>query len=288
MQPLKALRSYLKHSPGRTACLVAAAAYTIFFFVLQVRLHKGVHMELYDLALFDQSMYNSLQGRFLETTLRYPEGGSLFAEHFYLIMVVVLPLYALFRHTYLLFFLQALAGGAGAILIFFLAKDILGSEFAATCLAISYLLHPSVQGATLNLLAYGFHPDNFFPPLFLSGFYFLRARKWGWCAFFLLLALAVQETYALLLMALGLYLYIREHERRVGTIIVLVSTVWFVVATWVIVPYFLRGTAPWYFAAIDRMGDLLRNPLTLYPDLPRYFLVFLLHSYSCLCLAQPS
>lgn len=202
-----------------------------------------------DLAYFDQTMYNSLNGRFLETSLRFPEGGSLFAEHFYLIMIPVLPIYALFPTPYTLFFLQALAGGAGAFVVFLLARHYLRNELAATCFALAYLLHPSLEGANLNMFRWGFHPDNFFPPLLLYSLYSLQKGRRSLSLALWVLALAVDEKYAILLTALGLYLLIVKREIRFGATITTLSILWFAVATQVIVPHFLGAKAPWYILA---------------------------------------
>lgn len=215
-------------------------------------------MLMRDLLLYDQAMYNSLHGRFLETSGKFPEGGSLFAERFYLIMILVLPIYAIFPTTYTLFFLQALAGGAGAIVVFLLAKHYLRREMAATCFALAYLLHPSLGGANLNLFYYGFHPDAFFPPLVLYSLYSLQKGKPYLSAFFWVLALAVDECkYSILLAAFGLYLLIVERRIKFGATMTTISILWFFIGTQVIVPHFLGGKTSWFFLSQDQLLGLL-------------------------------
>jgi uncharacterized membrane protein len=208
-------------------------------------------------------------------------------------MLLVLPIYALFPSPYTLFFLQALAGGAGAIVIFLLAKHLLRSELAATSLSLAYLLHPSLQRANLNLFQLGFHPDNFFPPLLLYSLYSLEKGRRYLATFFWLLALAVDERWAILLATLGLYLLLVKRERRFGTIMTALSILWFIAATKVIMPHFLRGQAPYYLLSFDQLLELrnlglgnlasaliryllfLIGPLLLLPlaDLPSLFII---------------
>ena len=277
-----------RYSLGATICLVAVLLYTITFFVLQLRLYKGLHMQIEDLGFHDQALYNSLHGRFLETTLRSPQGSSLFAAHFVPIMLLVLPIYALFPHTYLFFFLQALAAGLGALAVFLLARERLEDELAATCLALAYLLHPSLQGATLNLFDFGFHSGNFFPPLLLFAFYFLLKERYHYFSCFFLLALMVQETYAVSLAALGLYIFFTDaKKRRVGATIICASFLWFLIATQVVIPYFRTVSAFEFRGQMEPVGrellpallNLFGQPLSVYLEMVRhagYYLFYLL------------
>lgn len=157
---------------GQIASLSGVLIYTITFFLLQVRLYKGFQIGFSDLVYFAQMLYNSLHwGPFLQTTTM--KQGHLFAQHLALCVFPILLLYTSIPHVYVLFFLQALAGGVGAFAVFLLARDILRSEFAATCFSLAYLFYPSLQWANLNILIWGFHIENLFPPLILFAFYFL-------------------------------------------------------------------------------------------------------------------
>lgn len=290
-----------RYSLGATICLVAILLYTLTFFILQVRLYEGLHMHTEDLGHYDQPLYNSLHGRFLETSLLNPQGGSLFAGHFVPIMLFVLPIYALFPHTCVLFFLQALAAGLGALAVFLLAGEKLENELAATCLALAYLLHPSLQGATLNLFALGFHPGNFFPPLLLFAFYFLLKERYRCFTCFFLLALMVQETYAVSLAALGLYIFLMDaRRRRVGAGMLCASFLWFLIANQVVIPYFRALSPPQppeQLGAMEPIGaellpalfNLFRQPLSLYLEMlrhARHYLFYLLAPLSFLPLAH--
>lgn len=269
-----------RYSLGAIICLVAISLYTITFFVLQLRLYEGLHMQIEDLGFNDQALYNSLHGRFLETTLRSPQGSSLFAAHFVPIMLLVLPIYALFPHTYFLFFLQALAAGLGALAVFLIARERLEGELAATCLALAYLLHPSLQGATLNLFDLGFHAGNFLPPLLLFAFYFLIKERYRYFTCFFLLALMVQETYAVSLAALGLYiLFADANKRRLGATITCVSFFWFLMATQVIIPYFRASSGFQFRGQMEPVGgELLSALLGLFRQPPSFYLEMLRHA----------
>ena len=236
----------------------------IVFFALQVRLYEGLHMGTGDLAFFEQALYRTLRGEFFRTTMGtavHFEHRVAFADHFYLILLLVFPFYALLPHAYTLFFLQASIAGLGGLAIFLIARKKLQSELMATCFALSYLLYPPLQWATLNYFVYGFHPENFFPPLLLFALYFLEKRRLRLFAVFFLLALTVIEYYALLLACLGLYLLLFDkRNRRIGLVTFSLSTLWFVAATQWVIPYFRGGGAPFFYGVLTQLTDALKNP----------------------------
>lgn len=255
---------------GQAACLIGIGLYVVLIFVLQTRLYLGLHMGICDLGLFDQAMYNSLHGRFLNTSIYCQEelpvsspteGRMLLSEHLYLIMPLLFPIYALFPHPYTLFFLQAFATGMGALAVFLIAKDRLRSELAAACFCLSYLLYPTLQGAALNHFSFGFRPDNFFPALFLFSFYSSQKKRFGLFWFLNFAALTVAEYYALPLAALGLFLALTDRERRkVGIILLLVCVLWFAIATWLVLPYFQSGDPLQHISAPEEGNALFDKP----------------------------
>jgi uncharacterized membrane protein len=292
---------------GQAVCLIGIGLYVVLIFVLQTRLYLGLHMGICDLGLFDQAMYNSLHGRFLSTSIycwgellmpSHTGGGMLFSEHLYLIMPILLPLYALFPHAYTLFFLQAFATGLGALAVFLIAKGKLRSELAAVGFCLSYLLYPALQGAALNRFMFGFHPDNFFPPLFLFSFYFLQKKRYGLFWLLNLLALTIAEYYALPRAALGLFMALTDSEKRkIGIVLLFVCSLWFAIATWLIVPHF-RGGSVRHSSALEEISTLLWRPhpgLKLVAPLGNYLLYLLapvallpLAAFSTLAIAIPN
>jgi uncharacterized membrane protein len=270
-----------KVTPGLTVCLIAATAYVLVFFWLQIRLYEGFHMGTRDLVLFDQALYNTLHGDFFQKTYQWegddifalpPDSSrqdvlrtnSLFSEHLYLIMMMVLPIYALFPGAYTLFFLQALGAGIGGIIVFLLARYMLRHEGAALSFSLAYLLHPSLQWSTLGDFYFGFHPDNFFPPLFLMALLMMLKGRRHWAVGLFFLALTVVETYAVTVAAFAACMFLseRDRQRRVTwAIIAGLAMLWLVVATQLVIPCFRGGGDPWYFTAADDLWRLIRHPV---------------------------
>ncbi len=235
---------------GEAVCLLGIALFTAIFFDLQLKLYNGFSMRITDLSMFDQALYNTLHGRFLVST-----APPLFTGRLHLIILAILPIYALFPHTYTLFFLQALMNGLGAWPVFLLARDKLRSEMAATCFAVAYLLYPALQGATLNQFTWGFRAQNFSAAFLLFAWYFLRKKRYGWFTAMLLLTLSLGENEALVAAGLGLYVALFDRERRkVGLATFAVSAAWIVLSVGVILPYINRGRVPYYVAQMSTGG----------------------------------
>jgi uncharacterized membrane protein len=267
-------------TPGLAICLMAMTAYVLVFFWLQVRLYEGLHMGTRDLVLFDQALYNTLRGDFFKKTYQWesddifalpPDSSrrdalrtnSLFSEHLYLIMMMVLPIYAIFPSAHTLLFLQALGAGIGGVTIFLLTRHVLRRERVALSFSLAYLLYPSLQWSTLGYFYFGFHPDNFFPPLFLMALLMMLKGRRHWAIGLFILSLTVVETYALAVAAFAACVFVAEKDRQrrvTWAIIVGLAMLWLVVATQLIIPCFRGGGTPWYFTAADGLWGLIRQP----------------------------
>jgi len=270
-----------KLTPGLIICLMAAVAYVSVFFWLQVRLYEGFHMGTRDLVLFDQALYNTLRGDFFQKTYQWESddifalppdssqqnalrANSLFSEHLYFIMMIVLPIYALFPGAYTLFFLQALGAGAGGLTVFLLARHMLQREAVALSFGLAYLLHPSLQWSTLGYFYFGFHPDNFFPALFLMALLMTLKGRRHWAIGLFILSLTVVETYALAVAAFATCMFVAEKDRQrrvTWAIVAGLAMLWLVVATQLIIPCFRGGGTPWYFTAAGGLEGLIRQPV---------------------------
>jgi uncharacterized membrane protein len=235
---------------GLAVTLCALLGYVILMISLQLRLYENLHLGVWDLSYFNQALYNSLHGCPLCVSGDWEVvGKTLFAEHIYAIMLLLLPLYALIPRTELLFVVQAIVVAIGAVPLYLTARHHLRHEGLATVLAVGYLLYPPLQWANLNGIQFGFHPETFFPTLLMTAFHLLTTNRRRWSLLFFVLSVSVVEHYALTVAALGLWLALtdRSRWRRFGLLLAVASVAWFVIAGFVLVPLF-RGAAPLHFA----------------------------------------
>lgn len=281
MRTSKAIRTPL--GKGQAVCYgmlwvwLVILAYTLVFFFLQCRLYQGLHMEMWDLGLFNQALHGSFHGRFLHSSFTGPS-APVFTEHNYLILVLLLPLYGLLPSVYALFSVQAFAVAIGAFAIYLIARHISGNVIVAALLGTAYLLYPSIQGMTLNMFMYGFHPDNLFPTFLLFAFYFFLKRQTTPGYVFVGLALTCAEHLAPTVTALGVYLILTDREKRkTGIVLITASLLWLSLSMLVIIPLF-RESMPWYLAKAlgTETGTSLRAPNHLPVELVALYINYLL------------
>jgi len=150
-----------------------------------------------DLATINQTFYNTLHGRFISHA--YGK-ATIMGGHKWIIIIPLIPIYALFPSPLTLLFLQALAFGLAAWPIYLLSKNLLNPGFGLL-FAFCYLIYPAMNYAEL----YEFHPICFATPLLLFLFYYLYKKKWGLFLLFTLLSLSVREDVTIPVFGIGLF-----------------------------------------------------------------------------------
>jgi uncharacterized membrane protein len=184
---------------------ISIGFYVIFFSVISYLKFVSFSYGDYDLAYFDQIVWNILHGSVFSSIL----GIVFLGNHVQLIWFILAPLYWLFPHPLTLLFLQSFFLGAAAYPLYLLAKRFLGSKWGVVT-ALFYLLYPAV--AFLNL--FEFHPSAFLPLLLFSVLYFFHAKRFLPFLVFLFLAVSCQENIALAALAMGFYALFFRYSRR--------------------------------------------------------------------------
>lgn len=202
------LREFLKQR-SLLSLLLASTGYSLLFTLLSFTNHSSFRTLACDLGIFNQALYSSLNyGLLLYNTV---ELGTHFQFHFDPILFLLLPFYSFYQSPLLLLAIQSIVLGLGAVPAFLLSRDVLKSDLLAFLLSLCYLLNPSIHGVNL----YDFHPDCFFPLLFLSSLLFLERRRLLKSAFCMILSLMCKEVAAFTVALLGLYaLWLYRKEIR--------------------------------------------------------------------------
>ena len=231
---------------GSRTVVVAVGVAALIYLAIALTLHYAFKTT-YDLALFGQAYWNSLQGEFLLSSVK--GNVLLWGDHLNPIVLGVLPFYRLWPAPEILLVLQGLALVAGAIAIYGLAEKELPRSGIAPVFALAYLLYLPVRYTNL----FDFHPVVFATPLILSAFYFLRIEKYGWFLLFCLLTGATKETGPIAVGLLGVACLFMSRRRWIGVALVAASVLWFVVNLFVVMPLFNpAGVA----TQLDRYGYL--------------------------------
>ncbi len=206
----------------------------VLFFARYVTLeHAAFETFGYDLGNFSQAVWNTIHGRLMGMTT---VSGSTFrwAFHFDPILLLFVPIYALFPAPTTLTLLQVLIVAIGALPIFWIARDLLHSEWAGIGYAGVYLMLPALQAAVV----FDFHGVTVAMTFLAFALWALLQRRYKAFAVSALLVMSCKEDMPLLIFMMGLYILFVQREWKVGAITVLGSATWFAITNFVIIPFY--------------------------------------------------
>ena len=219
--------------------LAAATAYAAWFSFVTLQAHWNGYTHSYDLAIFDNLMWNVIHGgKFLIST---PAGGgesSHFGRHATLLAYLFAPFYALHPSAATLLVLQAVLIGFAALPLFAFARFHLG-PWAACAIALAYLLYPPLHGANL----YDFHFLSTSPFFIFCLAHALETKSGAWLAVSTLLTLACREDVAIAVAVLGAYHVLANRRVRAGLVLVVVGGAWFALMKFVLMPLAASGAS---------------------------------------------
>lgn len=214
--------------------IILILGYFVIFSVLSSLRHYTFQTQVWDLAAFEQSFWNTVHGKIMFNNF---EGTTHFAIHFSPFLLLLVPFYFIWQSPYTLLIIQSLALALGALPLYLLAKKIINQKWAIA-IAATYLLYPSLHW--LNL--FDFHAVTFAIPLFLAWFYFWEQKKYIPAIIFLALAATTAESMIVAVFVVGLYLLLFNRQQwKWGLAISVISLIYFVLVAKVIMPAFGGG-----------------------------------------------
>ncbi|MFN2135563.1 MAG: DUF2079 domain-containing protein, partial [Candidatus Promineifilaceae bacterium] len=241
--------------------------FVALFTVLTSRIHYSFETKALDLAKFDQSIWNTAQGRPYQITI----GEDLVIQsHFSPALALFAPLFWIWSDIRALFFAQSLLLGSAGFLIYWHFRR--SAPWLGLIVFAAYLMHPTLHEVNLEE----------FRRITLAGFaisfafYFLLRRRYGWMALGLALALLSKEETSLVVIMFGLYILIFQKSYRVGLVTTLAGIAWFVLVPFVLLPRLMTAdhVAGYQHAAgsYDYLGSTLTEILGTLRERP--FIVF--------------
>ena len=241
---------FLARYEGRLG-LGAALLATILFGALALLRHWTFHSTASDLAVFDQVMWNTVHGRFMESTISLArcEPHSFFGDHFSPALLLLVPPYALFPHPETLIVAQTISLALGAWPIYLLARRSLPTSAQRLVWVAAYLL-----SAPLSFIAlYDFHEITLAVAPLGFAVYFLATRRTMPMVLCLVLALLAKEEVALIGVGFGVALAFQGRWRS-SAVVIAGSIVAFVVTLQVIIPAFAAGAPYQYLGRYASLG----------------------------------
>lgn len=272
--------SFLKNHWEKIILAVFISIYVVTFSTLTILRHNAFASGL-DLGNMDQTVWNTLHGRFFTLTEK-SQTVSRFAVHSDIMLVFFAPFYLLWASPHLLNIIQSLLLGLGAIPVFLIARHILRSKGLSLLFVFMYLLSPLTQWINI----FDFHTVSFSIPLILAAFYCVLKDKWKWYWFFILLALLTKEEISLQVAVLGLIVFFVFKKKREGLITFFSGILWFAAMIFLVIPYFSSQGQHWAFAWFQLGSSGLRqsfqtklsfivNRLLFVPEIRTYYSLLL-------------
>lgn len=253
----------LAADPGKGLILTFALVFFAVFTWASYAHWANFEYRTFDLAYYVQALWQLIHGRFQVSV----EGVPLLGNHVEPIVLVIAPLFLIFRHPLIFVLVQNAALALMGPVAFDIGRRLGLDRKTALLLGGAVLITP----ATGYVALHEFHPEAFTAPFLLLMFHArlrgsLRAH-WGW----LIAVLACKENMALLIAAYCAVHLVLERKRPPAELRawylwpMAVSVLWFVVCTKLITPALNSGSID-YLALYDRLGssagDILLNAIT--------------------------
>ncbi|BAQ63250.1 DUF2079 domain-containing protein [Geminocystis sp. NIES-3709] len=225
----------------------------------------------YDQGIFNQIFWNNLHFNFYHSSLAsgistHVTSGeelprvydSYLGHHFSPNLLLWLPVYYLFPSGATLVTIQILLITGAGVVLYFLAREYI-EHFIALLIVISFYGSIAVLIPTLS----NFDNISQLPILVFSLLLSLEKRNWWLFTLFALLILGVRQEAGLNLFGVGIYLIVSKRYPRQGLLICLISFVYMIVITNIVMPQFTEDVGKRLM--VDKFGQYIKgdNPSTL-------------------------
>ncbi|MCD4813574.1 DUF2079 domain-containing protein [bacterium] len=212
---------------------ILAGLYFLFYLWLKFAQYYSFNINAHDFSVFQYALHATWQGKWLYVAFWK---ASFFKEHFSPLLILLVPIYGVFKNAAFLLVLQSLAVVAAAWPLWRIARDILKSPEMGFWMVLIYFN----QWHVVHGLLYEFHVEMFMPFIILMMLmHFLQQRRWFWVYF--VLALMCKEDVPIYLFFFGMIAMIEKKHRKTGAWVMAITVIWFVMALLVISMFDNRG-----------------------------------------------
>lgn len=210
-----------------------AAAFVAYWAAVSLRRWDDFETNAFDLAFFDQIIWNTAHGRWFETTfIPYNFAG----QHFEPVLVLFAGAYRLGAGPPFLLVTQAAVVGLAALLLLEAGRSFGLRPWTASAVAGAYLVNAYVHGA----LQFDFHPETMVVAPAFASLWAAGAGRPRLAAGLALGALLFKEDAVFVVVALAAVMAWRGH-RRAGAVTAAVALAWTVVLLGVLMPWWRAG-----------------------------------------------
>lgn len=222
----------------RAASLVVwllSIGFLLFFCLLSWLRYLALHTTV-DLALYSQVVWNTLHGDFFRNSvLLFTE--HYLGNHFSPILGAFLPLYALWADPRGLLITQACANVLAAWPLYWLARKRLWTPWAGVLFVAAFFLYPALHHQLLDDL----HGIALATPVVMLAFFALLDRRDRLLFTAIPLMVLIREDVPLLIIMMGVYAFLVQRRRRLGTLLFVLGLAISALVILVVIPFF-RGS----------------------------------------------
>ena len=168
-------RKYLRKNFWFLLVLAATAIHLAISLKLAIYWYDNFNLGKYDLGNAVQVVNNTLHGKFFTYTDRFGTQISRLSNHADFILLLLVPVFAIFPSPVTLIVAQCLALSLGGLVVYLLARAVKLSKFSAALISLAYLLNSDIGYLGLD----AFHGITFAIPFVLLSFYFLECLESG-------------------------------------------------------------------------------------------------------------
>ena len=219
------LKKFLKNKSSQRL-LLGIIVYIIVFTSLSFLKYINYSYNALDLAIFNQTFFHNSFGSWFTNTIHPP---SYLGDHFIPLMVILTPLYSLWKSPMNLLFWQSIILALSAIPLYLIGKKLLKPKLLIL-LVLVFLLNPFLQNANL----FEFHFLAFLPFLFLFTFYFYQQKKFKLFLLFFVLSLFIREDISFVMIIFGFLALIEKRSVKWILTPIILSVLYFLGAMFII------------------------------------------------------
>jgi uncharacterized membrane protein len=208
-----------------------ALLFSILFIADSIRIHDVLGTSAYDLGLFDQAFW--LNSKLL-SSFNTVRGMKIMGDHFSPIAYVFAPLYQIWPDIAWALAMQTLSVTMGGIILFYIVAHLLpGKPWLGLAVVAAYYLNPLVH----NTLLWQYHELVLASGLYMLLIWSYLKDRYRLYLVSMVLLLMCREDMPFTLAAFGVLAFI-EKRGRYGWGAILLSVLWWILATRVAIPYF--------------------------------------------------
>jgi uncharacterized membrane protein len=245
-----------------TVLVLLVATYIAVFGTLTYRQQSNYGTFGFDMGIYDQGIWLVSHFKTPFDTIR---GLNYFGQHVNIITLLFVPAYWLGAGPHFLFAVETVWLALGAVPIWLLGKDRLGSPWLPLGLSAAYLLYPTVEWINQWM----FHPDALIITPLMFAYWLATKKRWGWFWLATAMALSCKEDAGLAVLGLGVVLWLKVHQRAWGVVTAIAGGAWFLICTKLIIPLANGGGQPFYVNLFPGFGtsvfEIIKN-LVVHPS----------------------